>query len=504
MFRHGPPMKRRHPTVVHLVHGTWPHGPLRKTRPAKAPPAWFERGSDFRAELEAMVGDALDFRVLHWSGRNSEQARHLAANKLFKRLQSSIKQSRGARHIVIGHSHGGTIAYDAVAELSQQCDGHALPALITIATPFAYHVNFDSEQKRTAAWAPAALIVTLCLYCGWDRFQWLRDLSGAALLAATFLMTSLLALSAPQVLQRDERISSFRQLKSTTKLIALRATRDEASLLIGLATTARSFSLSWYEKIDASDDIFSIGKLVRWIVATTPALLLSAYLISGLEHPLAGVKLATAYLIFIGGVSGGIFMLGQLFLAVASGMTDPRRFLAGTAEVDVVPDQAICQMKVYSDLDNVDKAVLRHGVHALRAVRADIAGVLRRIAEGRRAELRETLFEEHYGRIDETVVRSRPSRMWKMFVGIVGRKKAGYELRDLKIVGHLEVSDEWLILRGSSGETWRLRRFLGFDRLLGRKVWARARYVPFVGIELFSMVALPERAETQNATQGSS
>ena len=107
-------------SVVHLVHGTCPHGLLKLRKPI----AWFEDGSPFRTSLQqrsGLKGEIL-FQQFEWSGRNSVRARSRAAKDFALYLHRSIKESE-CPHLIIAHSHGGTIAEEAI------CDGYTDPRL---------------------------------------------------------------------------------------------------------------------------------------------------------------------------------------------------------------------------------------------------------------------------------------------------------------------------------------------------------------------------------------
>ena len=112
--------------IVTLVHGTW-------ARRA----AWVQPGSQFRQQLEARVPGLRRIEVFEWSGRNSDSARDDAATSLLEHAKQIRLNDAGARHYIIAHSHGGTVALMAF-ESEHEVDGIAC-----LSTPF---VGFRDVQ----------------------------------------------------------------------------------------------------------------------------------------------------------------------------------------------------------------------------------------------------------------------------------------------------------------------------------------------------------------------
>ena len=100
--------------VVHLVHGTWPYGPFRRSKPKK-PTGWFDEGSSVRKALQKASGNVAEFVEFPWSGKNSFAARQEAALGLRKHLDESLKKDSDAMHVLVAHSHGGTVVAGALS-----------------------------------------------------------------------------------------------------------------------------------------------------------------------------------------------------------------------------------------------------------------------------------------------------------------------------------------------------------------------------------------------------
>lgn len=112
--------------VITLVHGTW----ARRSQ-------WISPESTFSQALcSSLAPNIVTTKEFRWSGRNSVSARHQASADLALQLEHSLELWPDARHFIIGHSHGGTVAFKALADsrLQARIDG-----VITLSTPFILH-----------------------------------------------------------------------------------------------------------------------------------------------------------------------------------------------------------------------------------------------------------------------------------------------------------------------------------------------------------------------------
>ncbi|MGF1543600.1 MAG: esterase/lipase family protein [Parvularculaceae bacterium] len=104
-------------TIYVLVHGTF-----------ATPDGWFSEDGPLTRDLEAEGGRVERFI---WSGRNSDRDRSFAARRLAKFIDGLGKDEPIS---IIAHSHGGNIAYDALAETpTKTC---ARVTVTTVGTPF--------------------------------------------------------------------------------------------------------------------------------------------------------------------------------------------------------------------------------------------------------------------------------------------------------------------------------------------------------------------------------
>jgi hypothetical protein len=141
--------------VVHAVHGTWPYGlraQVLRRRPATDSDdiPWFLAGSSFHSELVGLSGRTIEWVPFEWSGANSFARRHAAAMALSVHCSEWFSRLPESEHIVIAHSHGGSVAISAARNLDAQGEGR-LTKIITMATPFAQTRISDLDDRQLLA-----------------------------------------------------------------------------------------------------------------------------------------------------------------------------------------------------------------------------------------------------------------------------------------------------------------------------------------------------------------
>jgi hypothetical protein len=110
--------------VVHTVHGTY------------APDApWTKESSSFSEQLKRDLGWRVKIESFGWSGKNSVSARWEAAQNFRRHLEEKLndKEYVGAKHIIVSHSHGGNVAFWALAN---EALASRVAGVVTLATPF--------------------------------------------------------------------------------------------------------------------------------------------------------------------------------------------------------------------------------------------------------------------------------------------------------------------------------------------------------------------------------
>src|ERR1017187_219970 len=89
-------------TKLVLIHGTF----------ARNAP-WAKKDSPLQTFFLRHLDPDLDITTVPWSGANTTAAREVGIQNLIAEIDAALRD-RSARCIIIGHSHGGTIAVQAV------------------------------------------------------------------------------------------------------------------------------------------------------------------------------------------------------------------------------------------------------------------------------------------------------------------------------------------------------------------------------------------------------
>jgi hypothetical protein len=98
---------------------------------------WFEEGSSFRQRLEQLLQHyRLPAKVdaFEWSGANSIFERYAAAKRLAESIDTSHASAPEGMHVVVGHSHGGSVAMLCLRHVKDEARKNL--RVITLATPF--------------------------------------------------------------------------------------------------------------------------------------------------------------------------------------------------------------------------------------------------------------------------------------------------------------------------------------------------------------------------------
>lgn len=127
---------------ITLVHGTWG----RRKLPFSGP-LWFEEGSTFVASLKQALAPhaGVEIDAFLWSGKNSLNERADAGAALARRLWKQKMRFPNALQVVVGHSHGGSVA---LLGLGSWADVNHEVMLVTLATPFVEIVTRTAEEFR--------------------------------------------------------------------------------------------------------------------------------------------------------------------------------------------------------------------------------------------------------------------------------------------------------------------------------------------------------------------
>lgn len=135
--------------VITLVHGTY-------ARDAD----WVnDPQSPLRQRLTTKLG-AVDFRILKWTGENSDAARYAGADDLRVMLQNLLSDDSNTRYFVVGHSHGGNVILRALDGFSE---ANRIAGVVTLATPFINCKARDVERIARTFRRATPVLATLWL-----------------------------------------------------------------------------------------------------------------------------------------------------------------------------------------------------------------------------------------------------------------------------------------------------------------------------------------------------
>lgn len=255
--------------VVHAVHGTWQFGYMARLRHAftgrwpDRRDVWFRDGSDFSTEIRRRVRSDITWDdSFAWSGRNSFSRRQVASAQLARHLKRQMRAEPDAKHIIVAHSHGGTIALRALGHIRSV--GLPCPPLIALATPFLVlrpnDLRDDTiDDRQSAIRFPLAALMFFFLYYqrGAVVPSNINDLAHTSVLWSLVLLTILalcsalfgivcsllVVLSRPLSPTRDKRLQIVLGMENVlrsadTRITAIRAPLDEATLAIAVSQSS--------------------------------------------------------------------------------------------------------------------------------------------------------------------------------------------------------------------------------------------------------------------------
>jgi hypothetical protein len=146
--------------TITLIHGTWGRGLVPRIRATR--PRWFERGSQFRSDLEyELKRKRFNYEIIEfpWTGSNSIVERDSAARELASRLRDKLGNSR--HNLLIAHSHGGNVALRALNCLEDSAVTSPV-WVATMATPFV-QIKAVKERDISQFFLGLSLALTLPL-----------------------------------------------------------------------------------------------------------------------------------------------------------------------------------------------------------------------------------------------------------------------------------------------------------------------------------------------------
>jgi pimeloyl-ACP methyl ester carboxylesterase len=339
--------------VVTLVHGTWARNA-----------AWLREDSLLcRAILAAFPDQVLRFVPFRWSGHNSVSARFRGAQTLAAKLGAMRREWPEARHVLIGHSHGGFVALSALrgATLDERICGVAClstPFLMARVRPMSRlaKVGLTVTPALLVAFGFGQVVVHSPLGAIVDRHEDLKGVFGLLVL----VLGALAWYWTPRAVQGlSARVFERMQLPELApdRLFLVRAPGDEASAALGAAQIL-NFAVSriWDRASSILDDTIRRGDLwleavgrIRWpLHALNVVLVAAAVLIAVVAPKTATATIAFAVLLGIAGVSWGLLLgeswgkiVGLLLLGVIAA---PLPFLLALLAIPFAPELAVVSL----------------------------------------------------------------------------------------------------------------------------------------------------------------
>lgn len=369
-------------TVVHLVHGTWPYGPFRKSAPTNSS-SWFDDGSVFRERMSKHVDKKTVFETFLWSGRNSFKARETAVFEFSDHVKKSQRRHPSARHVVVAHSHGGTVCTDYLKSQTE----HGISAIVCLSTPFAYIVKrrqWEDDHATLFCTAVASIFLAICFYFSalYIPMHWIAGLY--------FLIWVILNIAISGALisfteRYETRLSPF-SLQHPPPIFVIRATRDEAALITGLAQALGYVGRVILEIYDGGGGsrFFRYVSLVFFLWA---GWVIFGILFQNLDRTMTIGETVVFSTIFGAAFCAMLFLLSYAIVAISTGQWNFRLWFHHTIEVDAVPMETPVCFKAYAYLDGFKAKSLRHGIYDEPEVQEDIIGIIRAINAKKKPKL---------------------------------------------------------------------------------------------------------------------
>lgn len=201
---------------------------------------WVDPESDFSRGVLSASGKNITIRSFRWSGSNSFKKRRKAGLLLARELRAITLQQaqlgRRAKHLLIGHSHGGTVC----AYAAQACGkSTGVSGILFLSTPF-LHLSASIPYLFTAI----LLTIVLVLGASIAVFGYLLDFLGASdelkilvfahvLLIVLYLWSSI-GWSRLNSMAKDLERYSMKEAKLPSCSICF-ASGDEVSMLMGFS-----------------------------------------------------------------------------------------------------------------------------------------------------------------------------------------------------------------------------------------------------------------------------
>lgn len=265
--------------VVTLVHGTF-------ARRAD----WTTESSPLCRTIRMTMREPVRFERFLWSGWNTVTSRSKAVERLISHLADSQTRWPQARHFVVGHSHGGNIAFQAMRDKAVEA---RIAGVVCLSTPFLWASPRDlGPVGRIALWWFPVVIALVCLVPAVELLP--LALQSAAGPIALIIAVGLGFVFSPWATKFAETVAGALQYPDLQpcKVLIVRSFGDEASAALGAA-----HMISWIAELLWSSTSRFLGALLGTVETWRAALAKRWRLLVPVCVLLAGltiVSLATA------------------------------------------------------------------------------------------------------------------------------------------------------------------------------------------------------------------
>lgn len=262
------------PLHLILVHGTWGRGFFPKPTAVRVAngkaPYWFEKGSQFRTEIEQHLsehGYSVNFHAPEWSGRNLFYARRASTRSLLTIIDEVERKHPEANVAIVAHSHGGNAALHALKIRRSLAQTNIL---VTMSTPFLS--SFDRQLHpyiKFLGHIAGLFLISVPAFVGlWglsfltasdSMLGWILAFIAFVWFNRGFGVIQTMLTQKWKILRRrilNFSRHGFRDETRPIRVFAVRRPFDEAAMLIGIAS-GLEFCLNQILKL--------LGNIVHWV-----------------------------------------------------------------------------------------------------------------------------------------------------------------------------------------------------------------------------------------------
>ena len=240
--------------VVTLVHGTF-------ARRAD----WTTESSPLCRTIRKTMHEPVRFERFLWSGWNTVTSRSKAVERLISHLAALQARWPQARHFVVGHSHGGNIAFQAMRDKAVEA---RIAGVVCLSTPFLWASPRNlGPVGRIALWWFPVVMAFVCLVPAVELLP--LALQSAAGPIALIIAVGVGFVFSPWATKFAKTVAGALQYPDvqSRKILIVRSFGDEASAALGAA-----HMISWIAELLWSSTSRFLGALLSTVESWRSAL----------------------------------------------------------------------------------------------------------------------------------------------------------------------------------------------------------------------------------------